>query len=352
MFGAGDSLITKEFETTPPTGVEFVSGRVYALAGRRLSVRADAEWADKVAESFLGGFHLTPCPEETDASAADLRIHIRTDDPPALPSGLREFEIPGGTCSAGPDEYYLDVQGSRVAVEAKAARRVSVWLGGPARERRRGALITVMAYALPAALRRLGFYDLHAAGMVEPSSGSGFLFPGASNSGKTSLAIRLASAGWLYQTDDLLVLSEGEGGIEARGLRRPFQTSATSVAGCELPRLEDALGATIFNDPDKRRLAPEILFPGRFAASSRPRVICFPSITDEAESRLRRVGHPEAMSKLIAMCPWASYDASGARHHLRVLSRLVAQCRAYTLDAGRDIFEDQHAAGRLLASCI
>ena len=73
-----------------------------------------------------------------------------------------------------------------------------------------------MAYAMPAALRRIDLYDLHAASLVEPRSGCCFVFPGMSDSGKTSLAIRLASSGWHYLSDDLVVISEGASGIEAR----------------------------------------------------------------------------------------------------------------------------------------
>jgi hypothetical protein len=206
-----------------------------------------------------------------------------------------------------------------------------------------------MAYALPAALRRLGLYDLHAAAAVEPESGAGFVFPGDSGSGKTSLSIRLAAAGWRYLSDDMLVVSEGEGGAEVFPLRQPFQTDAAALAGCRLPGLEEALGVRIQNDPDKRKLNPKVLFPGRFAPRARPRVLCFPVVTGEGRSRVEPLGQAEAMTRLVRMCPWASYDAAAARAHLRLLARLARQCKTYVLRAGRDIFDDASAAARLLA---
>lgn len=344
-------MLTRDVETASPVGVKSVSKKFYEIAGRCLTVEADAEWAANFAEDFIRGFHLTPSAGR-DAVRADLVLNILTGTPPPLPPGLRGFEVPGGTCHTESQSYHLEVSGSRIAVGPKEARRVTVWLGDTARARRRNALITVMAYALPAALRRCGLYDLHAAGLVESGGALGFIFPGLSGSGKTSLAVRLAASGWKYLSDDLLVISEGEDGVWMRGLRRPFQTSAAALAGCGLPRLDEALGVTVPYDPEKRRLDPEVLFPGAFASAALPRVLCFPVVAEGAESRVEPLEQAEAMVRLVKMCPWSSYDVSAAREHLRVLSRLVKQCRTYGLLAGRDIFDDVAGASRLLARYV
>jgi hypothetical protein len=166
------------------------------------------------------------------------------------------------------------------------------------------------------------------------------------------LSLRLAASGWHYLSDDAVVISEGEKGIEARGLRRPFQMSADSLGGCELPGLDDTLSVTIPNDPEKRRLDPEILFPGQFAAAAQPGVLCFPVITGESESRLAETTKTDAMMRLIAMCPWSNYDTSSAREHLRVLGHLVRQCKTFTLHAGRDIFDQQKSASALFSRLV
>jgi hypothetical protein len=170
-----------------------------------------------------------------------------------------------------------------------------------------------------------------------------------SGSGKTSLSIRLAASGWHYLSDDLVVISEGQKGVEARGLRRPFLTSCDSLGGCDLPRLADARDVAIPNTFEKSSLNPEILFPAQFAPSAQPGVLCFPAITGENESRLAATTKAEAMMRLILMCPWSHYDTFSARDHLSVLSQLVRQCRTYTLHAGRDIFDRQTGASALLA---
>jgi hypothetical protein len=335
-------------ETILESRVESVSRRFYEIADRLVSVETDTDWTARLAAAFFSGLHLSPS-SGRDHGPAHLLLRIMTGPPPPTPAKPERFKVPGGVCYKNHQSYDLEVKGSRIAVGAKDSKQVSVWLGNTAVARSRGSLITVMAYAVPAALRRIGVYDLHAAALIEPKSGWGFLFPGPSRSGKSSLSLRLAASGWRYLSDDLVVITEVEAGVEVRGLRRPFQTSDDSLAGHDLPRLDDALGVTIPNDLEKRRLDPEILFPGQFAASSRPVVLCFPVITGEAQTRLEETAKAEAMMRLIDMCPWSNYDSSAAPDHLRVLSHLVRQCRTFTLHAGRDVFDEPHGASALLS---
>jgi hypothetical protein len=330
-------------------GVESASPRIYQIADRLLSLDADAEWASRIAESFLRGVRLEPSLGQT-YGTAHLTLRIGTNAPPPLPGSLQKFDVPGGVCYRNHQSYYFDVEGSRVAVGSKNDQQVEVWLGSSSQSRTTRSLITVMAYALPAALRRMGLYDLHAAGLVQPTSGSCFIFPGASMSGKTSLTIRLASAGWRYLSDDMLVISEGEKAVEARGLRRSFQASADVLDRFQLPGLHEALGVRIPNDPSKRRLDPERLFPGQFAPAAQPEFICFPEIAGVSESRLEKISHADAMMRLIAICPWSNYDTSAAHEHLRLLSQLVRQCETLVLYAGRDIYDKQTCASTLLSS--
>jgi hypothetical protein len=339
-----------EIKAAPPTREGFASLSLYELAGRRVSVETDAEWVGRFARDFMKGFRLTPRAEAHAGGRVDLRLQVRAAAPPPLPPGLTEFKVQGGSCHADARSYHIDVGPSRVAVGPVEERSVTVWLGETdVRARRDGSLLTAMSYALLAALRRCRLYDFHAAGLVEPRSGRCFLFPGSSGSGKTSLALRLSASGWGYLSDDLLAVFDAEGAVEARGLRYPFQTDAETLAGVSLARLEEALGPAIPYDPTKRKLDPAIAFPGQLASTATPAVLCFPSVTGEEVSRVERVGQSDAMMRLLAMCPWASYDASAARDHLAMLGRLVRQCETYSLNAGRDIFDDPRGADRLLA---
>jgi hypothetical protein len=245
--------------------------------------------------------------------------------------------------------YHLDVNESRLVVGSPASRSVQVWMGDSPIANHPVARVNVLAYALHFALRRCGLPDLHAAGAVEPQSGAGALFVGNSNSGKSSLTIRLARGGWSYLSDDMLLLEESPEGVLARGLRRLFAVSDSTLAGCDLPRVEEALGTPINSNPDKRRLSPDIIFPRGFSATCRPEVIYFPVITEEDETHIESLKKADVLLRLLKVYPWACFDAAG-REYLGVLERLVRQTRGYVLRAGRDILTDPTLAPRLLAA--
>jgi hypothetical protein len=331
--------------------VKTVTEASYTLAGRRLSFEASDEWAALVVETYLRGFQLKPSPGGVPA-APDYRVRLLAGDPPDVPASLQKFDLaPHGRCFTDGERYYLDIDDSHIAVGARASREMSVWLGRTPHARRPLSLVNVMSYVLHVALRRCGLYDLHAAGVVEPSTGAGVLFLGDSNSGKTSLTLRLARSGWSYLSDDLLVFYEGAEAIEARGLRRVFSVSPSNFVNCDLPRVEEALGVRGLRDPNKRRLEPSVVFPERLAESCLPRALYFASITGEKQSRIEEVGQSGALIRLVKLCPWASFDVS-ARENLRMLSRLVRQARTYELFAGRDLLEDPDCAAALFASRV
>ncbi|HEX8473738.1 MAG TPA: hypothetical protein VF666_06865 [Pyrinomonadaceae bacterium] len=315
-----------------------ISPGFYRIAERLLSIQATDGWASRVVESFIGGFYFTHSSNETGIIDGDIKI--RTDEPPPVPSGLQSFEVPHGLCYTDGENYFLDVDDSRIAVGTLESKQINVWLGATPHARHPTALVNTLAYMLQAALRRCALYDLHAAGAVEPQSGVGVLFPATANSGKSSLTIRLAKSGWRYMSDDMLVLNELTVGVEARGLRRLFSVSDGSLAGCNLPRLDEALGTPVASDPSKRRLDPTIVFPGARAEACIPRVLCFPFVTGETESRIEAISHTEAMARLIKLCPWSSYDVTAARGNLRVLGRLVSQTKSFVFRAGRDVLDD------------
>lgn len=318
--------------------------KFYEVAGRLLRVEADAGWALRFAEGYLSGLHLTASRHGAETPPAQT-IQITTGPKPSTPSGTYAFEVPGGFCHAGREGYFVDLSYALVAATGGDDKTVSVWVEGVVGVR---ALTTVMAYAVPAALRRCGLFDLHAAGMVEPSGERGFIFPGKSGSGKTTLAMRLGAAGWRYLSDDMVLVSAGADGLEVRGLRRLFQAGAETLAGHDLPLLKEALGITVPSSPDKRCVEPATLFPGQFEPCASPRVLCFAEVTRSPASRVEPVGKAEAMSRLLSLCPWARYDVVAAREHLNVLSGLARRCETLALMAGRDLLGDPLKASNLL----
>jgi hypothetical protein len=328
--------------------------KFYAIGDRLLAFHFADEVAARVAEEFIGGMYFTPSAARA-ARFVHCTIKIFYGTPPTLPpqpTDNRAFEVPRGNCYTRGEEHFLDIDDSRIAVYPPASRLVCVWLGTTAHARHPVAIVNTLSYVIQAALRRAGLYVLHAAGVIEPETGAGLVVVGNSNSGKSSMTIRLASAGWRYLSDDMLVLGEDDGAVEAWALRRIFSVSAGSLANCHLSGLEAALGAPANSDPTKRKLEPGITFPGSFVESCRPRVLLFPTLTGEAASRLEKISPGEAMARLIRQCPWASYDTGTAREHLRVLGVLAKQSDSFALDAGRDLIEDATSAPKLLASCL
>lgn len=201
-------------------------------------------------------------------------------------------------------------------------------------------------------MRRSGIFELHAAGVVEPTGGVGALFIGNANSGKSTLTTRLADEGWGYLSDDILLLIENRGEIEARGLRRNFAISPLIGGGWKLPRLAEALMGPVPSDSTKRYFDPSIVFPNNFVESSVPKALFFSSITGEARSRVEQLSQNEAMMKLIGSCPWALYDKVSGREYLQVLASLVRQSCCWALYGGRDLLEEPDCAATLLSQHI
>jgi hypothetical protein len=325
--------------------------KFYTIGERLLAFQFSDEVAARVAGDFIGGMYFIPCPARA-ARFVHCTVKIFYGEPPPLPPGCQTFEVPRGRCHTNGDEHFLDIDESRIAVYPADSALVCVWLGTSVRARHPVAIVNTLSYALQAALRRGGLYMLHAAGVVEPETGTGMIVVGNSNSGKSSLTIRLAGAGWRYLSDDMLVLAVEDGMVGAWALRRIFSVSPASFARSGLSGQDALLGAPVNSDPGKRKLEPGTAFPGSFVESCPPRVLLFPTLTGEAASRVEKLGSADAMARLIRQCPWASYDTATARGHLHVLGLLAKQCISFSLYAGLDLYEDSTRAPQLLASCL
>ncbi|MFL6254252.1 MAG: hypothetical protein ACJ74T_04465 [Pyrinomonadaceae bacterium] len=320
---------------------------IYAVAGRFVYVEAGDPEAAELFRRFYAGWHFARL-KATEAPAPDATIRVSPDAPPPPPPELESFETAGGgLCHTDGRTYIFERDGS--AVRADGGRRgVEVWVGQGAASRERSALARLVFEATMVALRRCGLFELHAAGVVEPRSGGGFLVVGPSGSGKSTLATQLASAGWRYLSDDALLLRGSAELVEACALRREFAVTEQTVAAGVLEGFEEMLGEPVPFDPLKRRFKPHTIFPEGFAESCVPRALFFPVITHETASRARRLTQAETMRGLLRMCPWACYDRPAAATHLGLLARLARQAAGFELFAGRDLFgEAEHSSDYL-----
>ena len=90
-------------------------------------------------------------------------------------------------------------------------------------------------FALLKLLRPLGFYSLHAAGVV-PAHGQGVLIIGPSGSGKSTLTLGLLRQGWGYVSDDTVLLRLQPEGVVAMVCRKYCYVDAgTAARYAELP---------------------------------------------------------------------------------------------------------------------
>ena len=333
--------------------------KFYSIAGRFLCVEAFDDWSARVAEHIFGEFHLG-LPSSKQPAQVDQAIKIRsTGHLPVVPSGLSSFEIEGGHCYTDQQTYYLDVEGSMIVVGERdpslSAPTVEVWLGDDPRARENQAVSRVTIYAMDAAMRRCGLYQLHGAGVVDPESGGSALIIGASGSGKSTLTLQLAVSGWLYLTDDTLLISEENGTVEARGLKKKFGAAETSLRSYNLPRLEESLGNFDALEPWKRRFRPNVLFPDQLASKCVPTAIFFSRVKrdmQDTRSHLRRISQMDAMTRLVKTSPWATYDSTVSRDYLGVLALLSRQAKSYELQAGFDIYNQPDVTATLLTKYV
>lgn len=314
--------------------------RFYAVAGRLLCVESCDLEAATLIERLFAGWQLSPVsfPKRN----PDLKISFFCGESlPEIPPGLNQFETAqGGRCYTASDGYYLQFENSLLHLRNSDPVLVRLWVkqvcevGG-------AELAHATSFAVCAALRRFGLFDLHSAGVVAPNSDAGVLIVGPSGSGKSTLTLNLAAAGWRYLSDDVLLLSlSEEEEVEARGFRSFFAVTQTANAASAA---SGAAAKTCFEPADLFSLPP--------VSQVVPRFLLFTLVGVEKKTELQCLTQTESMTRLIRACPWATYDSSVAGQNLEVLSRLARQATGFDLRAGRDLLEPHHASQIIGSAC-
>ena len=302
----------------------------YAVAGRLLFVQSLDPQLATLIERLFAGWQLTPV--SSPDRNPDIKITFECGDLPQVPASLNQFEVAeGGRCYTADHEYYLQFTNSLLKVgDNENPVDVTVWISKippPSA----AELARVTSFAVCAALRRVGMFELHGAGVVSPENAAGVLIIGPSGSGKSTLTSQLARAGWGYLSDDELLLSLNGEEIEARGFRSFFALAAnekSNLKSCFEP-------ADVFAAPRVEKIAPRFVF--------------FTKISGANETQLHELTQAETMSRLIRACPWATYDTAVAGPHLQLLSRLARQAKGFNFMAGTDLL-DPEKASRILSS--
>jgi hypothetical protein len=327
---------------------------IYRVAGQTIQVETRDDWATKAVAELFKGWYLD---RETSLRGVSLRSTIVVSSgtrPPELPRNWLEFEIAGGgICLTDGEAFYIDIEGSIIAVGCARSADVEVWTNGPL-ELQAPALTRVITYALAAALRRRRLFELHSGAVLDPASGQGVLIIGPSGSGKSTLTVQLATAGWPFLTDDVLLLSEAGRTIKAWPLRRNFAiTSETFAASSFLqghPSVNYLRAEPCFKEYDKQQFVPGQVFESELQEQCIPSTLLFTQISSSVRSQVLPLTPAETMTRLIRMNPWSCYDRATAASHLEVLAALVKQSTGYALSAGKDLL-DPHTAANLIGSC-
>jgi hypothetical protein len=203
------------------------------------------------------------------------------------------------------------------------------------------------AFAVMKLLRALGWYSLHAAGVVSPK-GVGVLIVGVSGSGKSTLVLGLLRQGWHYLSDDALLLREYEGQVHAMALRRSCFVDADAVWRInDLPLGEERPDTT---GRARRRVAVDTAYPRQYRAKCAPRVILFPQLTHRARSALAPLARATAIPLLLTQSGPQLFDRQSMPDHLQLLAKLTRQATLYELQAGTDLLHELSTVSHLLAS--
>ena len=300
----------------------------YSVAGRLLFVESCDYGLSDLLEPLFAGWQLTPVTLPDKASDVQISFSYGGEQLPPIPAGFVQFEIAeGGQCYTDGAALFLKLRGALLQLEPGNPVAVSVSLerlpdpGDP-------LLARVASFAVCAALRRYGLFDLHSAGVVNPQSKEGVLIIGPSGSGKSTLAMQLALTGWSYLSDDELLLSVAAGRVEARGFRSFFALGDTGLAS-----------KTCFD--------PDTLGGGGRVEQMSPGKLLFTRVSGDSASELVKLTQAETMARLLRACPWATYDTAVAGTNLELLSLLAKQVRAFDLAAGRDLLTPGYASDLL-----
>ena len=308
----------------------------YAVAGRLLFFESSDLRLGKLIERLFAGWQLTPV-RETDQSPDILINFFSGEKPPKIPENLNQFEIAeGGKCYTDRAGYYLAIGSALLQLQHASPITVSVWLT-EIPQPDDPLLARVTSFAVCAALRRFGLFELHSAGVVHSQTEKGVLIVGPSGSGKSTLALQLTIAGWPYLSDDELLLSIVDDHVEARGFRTFFAISSETATAAGIRGIETSKKM-------KTCFEPDVVLGSSQRVTAVPGALFFISLSGEDDTQVSKLSQAETMMRLIRACPWATYDTAIASANLKVLSKLARQTNAFELRAGRDLLQPDCAS--------
>jgi len=306
----------------------------YAVAGRFLFIQSFDRHLAASIDRLFAGWQVTPVSSPERNPDINL-VFSRGEHLLEIPSAdtLSQFDVAhNGRVYVSDNGYYLRFENSLLRLRESKPVDLSIEIQEPPNVE----LARITSFAVCAALRRFGVFELHSAGVVIPQSHDAVLIVGPSGSGKSTLTLQLAKAGWGYLSDDELLLSIAGEEVEARGFRSFFALAAATAGG---------------SSQSKTCFEPASVFAAPAVSQAVPRFVFFTSVSGTNETRVSELSQAETMTRLLRACPWATYDTAVAAPHLQLLSRLARQAKGFELQAGTDILEPAQASRIISAEC-
>lgn len=181
-------------------------------------------------------------------------------------------------------------------------------------------------------VRRVGLHHVHGATLSDPS-GRGWMLVGESGSGKSTTTVLLARNGWGVGTDDIAFLTAGNTPVTTDMIgwreRLALRDDATAAMANE--------GGTALSTRRKTGWFAEEL-GAHWVGRVTPQIIGFTSLGTTGTTTLTPVSPREALVRIMQCSPWVMLEAALADEHLGLMSRLVAQARAFDIALGQDLF--------------
>lgn len=317
---------------------------LYTFRDLVLEVQRDEQAPVDILAQLLSDLSFFPMTALTQSPTLRLSIRFQTHIPPVPSAAHVAFQADGFCGVAHGGDFYLHDHSSLLHVQPEE-RQGSAYVTATFCTKPPPVQRNFWAFGLLKLLRPLGYYSLHAAGVVAPA-GRGVLIVGASGSGKSTLTIGLIRQGWEYLSDDAVLLRAQPEGVQALALRRHFYIDASAAEAYA----DFALGVAVpdTNGGRRRRVYLEHAYTGQQYKEYCPHVLLFPRIVREPRSRVTSLTPTEALRRLLMSSAPQLFDRATMGRQLAVLTQLAQQTVAYEVHAGLDLYQRPHTLMRLL----